>query len=283
VPDASTGGLSNVLVWVGKNRDLQLERAHSWTAGLELEPQSISGLGTALTYFDTHFSNRLSSPVFTNDLLSNSGLAPLVTRDPTAAYREDVCSRAPISSGLFSCTTTPVAAIADLRTRNDALVRTRGLDLIAKYLQPTHFGQFTFSFNGTYIIDFEEAKASYLPLQEHVSTPSYPVDLRMRGSAGFQRGAFNVTTFVNFLDDYEDTASLPNRHVSSWTTFDMTMAYTFGERTPTSAGNTTLILGAENLMDRQPPFLNNVVGIGYDQENGDLTGRVVSLTIQTKW
>jgi hypothetical protein len=28
-----------------------------------------------------------------------------------------------------------------------------------------------------------------------------------------------------------------------------------------------------------PPFLNNSVGVGYDQENGDLTGRMARLTV----
>ncbi len=76
---------------------------------------------------------------------------------------------------------------------------------------------------------------------------------------------------------------MPARNVSSWTTFDLNLAYTFGATPGSEAGKTTLTLGADNLFNRDPPFLNNPVGVGYDQENGDLTGRVVSLTIQRKW
>jgi outer membrane receptor protein involved in Fe transport len=283
LPDPQAGGLSSVLVWRGKNRDLQLEKAHSWTAGVEFEPLTIPTLATALTYFDIRFSNRLNSPEFSTDLLSSPALAPLVTRDPTAEFRADVCARAPISSGLFSCFTTPVVAIVDLRTRNDAFVRTRGFDLITRYRRDTLYGRLSFGFSGTYIIDFAEAKSSSLPLADRVSTPNYPVNFRVRVSAGWQRGPFNFNAFLNFLNDYEDAASVPARHVSSWTTVDLKLAYSFGAVATSEPGKTTLSLGADNLFNRSPPFLNNPVGVGYDQENGDLMGRVVSLTVRRKW
>jgi hypothetical protein len=250
---------------------------------VEFEPMSVPALGTALTYFDTRFSNRLNSPELSANLLSNPNLAPLVTRDPSAEYRADVCARAPLSSGLFSCLTTPVVAIADLRTRNDAFVRTRGFDLLARYVQDTQLGRLSFGLNGTYIIDFAEMKSTGLPLVDRVSTPNYPVNLKIRGSAGWQRGPFNFTAFANYLNDYEDTASTQRRPVSSWTTFDLNLGYTFGAVAEPDTGKTTLKLGVDNLFNRDPPFLNNPIGMGYDQENGDLTGRIVSLTLQQKW
>ncbi len=44
-----------------------------------------------------------------------------------------------------------------------------------------------------------------------------------------------------------------------------------------------LALNIQNLADRTSPFVNNALGIGYDPENGDLTGRLVSLTLRKRW
>src|SRR5262249_54465474 len=106
----------------------------------------------------------------------------------------------------------------------------------------------------------------------------------MRGSARWQLAGFDVSASVNFLNRYRDVVSDPQRRVASWTTLDLHAGYTFGSIGTGWLSNTTLALGAENLLDKNPPFLNNsAVGIGYDQENGDLTGRVVSLSVRTKW
>jgi outer membrane receptor protein involved in Fe transport len=54
--------------------------------------------------------------------------------------------------------------------------------------------------------------------------------------------------------------------------------------TPGWLGNTQFALNAQNLFNVNPPFLNNnAVGIGYDQENADLYGRMVSFEIRKRW
>jgi outer membrane receptor protein involved in Fe transport len=117
-----------------------------------------------------------------------------------------------------------------------------------------------------------------------VSTETYPIDLKMRGAARWEYAGFDVGTYVNFLNHYRDTASDPQRPVASWMTLDLHAAYTFSSANGGWLGDTTFALGAENLFDKEPPFLNNgVMGIGYDQENGDLIGRTVSFSVRKKW
>jgi outer membrane receptor protein involved in Fe transport len=285
--DPTTGGFSNVMIWAGKNRDLHEETASSWTAGLEFEPPGLSGIGLAMTYFDTNFTERLSQPTLSADLLTNPALAGLITRDPSAEYRADVCSRAPIAGSTGDCLTTPITAIADLRTRNSTYVRTRGVDVLGRLTRDSRFGQFSFGVNGTYIFEFTESSGPGLASFDRVSTPYYPVDLRLRGTAGWARGGLSLTASANFLNHYQDTLSTPERRVGSWTTIGLHGSYTLGADRG-FLGDTTLSLGVENLLNENPPFLNNSgtgqnIGIGYDQENGDLTGRVVSFTVRKKW
>ncbi|MEJ1961527.1 MAG: TonB-dependent receptor [Gammaproteobacteria bacterium] len=282
--DPVTGGNSMVLIWAGNNRDLREENARSWTAGIEIEPPQHQGTALAVTYFSTVFSDRLNQPDFTADLLSNPADSALITRDPSSEYRADVCSRAPqTGSAVGNCLTTPISAIVDLRLRNDAIVHTRGFDVLARYAKQTSLGRFSLSLNGTYILDFAEARAAGLPLADRVSTPSYPIDIKVRGGLRWQLGGFDVSANVSYLNGYDDTASAPARHVKPWTTVDLRGAYTLDAPAQSWLGNTTLSLGIDNAFDSDPPFVNNAVGIGYDQENGDLIGRTLSFSVRKKW
>jgi outer membrane receptor protein involved in Fe transport len=114
------------------------------------------------------------------------------------------------------------------------------------------------------------------------NTQNNPLAVHLRGSVGWQSSGWGVFSFVNFSGSYRDRQTQPARGVSSWTTLDLQLRYEFpGDSSPVRG--TSLILEAQNVFDRYPPFLNNPLGIGYDQENGDLSGRVLSLTVRKKW
>ena len=158
------------------------------------------------------------------------------------------------------------------------------MDLLARYDLLTRAGRFNFALNGTYISNFAEAKAANLSLVNAVSTQNHPLNLKVRGSVRWRLGAFDVSGYVNYFNHYTDETILPARHVSSWSTVDLHAAYTLRPDARGWLSETTFALGADNLFDRDPPFLNNgLAGIGYDQENGDLTGRMVNFTVRTKW
>jgi iron complex outermembrane receptor protein len=178
----------------------------------------------------------------------------------------------------------PVSAIIDLRLRNDAIVNTQGVDVLARYDLPTSVGRFNFSLNGTYLTNFEEAKTAHQPLVDTVGTQNHPLKLRMRGAVRWRFGAFDLSGYLNYYNDYVDTTVTPARNVSSWRTVDLHAAYTLKPHDAGWLGDTTFALGADNIFDRDPPFLNNAAAaIGYDQENGDLTGRMVSFTVRKQW
>jgi len=112
-------------------------------------------------------------------------------------------------------------------------------------------------------------------------TQNHPIDLKLRSLLRWQIGALVFFGALNYLNGYQDVVSAPMRRVGSWTTVDVHVAYTVPSQT---LGATTLALGADNFLDRDPPFLNNsAAAIGFNQENGDLTGRMVSLSLRTRW
>lgn len=286
LPHPDTGAPTMTLLWGGKNRDLQAARARSWTTGFELASGSLPGAALAMTYFDIRLRGRIGEPpVITVNPLTDPLFAQRVQWNPSDEYRAEVCARAPQAGNASRtpCIGVPVAAVIDLRPRNDAITETRGLDLLAKYERDTYLGRLSLALNGTYILEFSEAKAAWQPTVNVVSTPNNPLNLRLRTMARWERGPINVAGAVNYANSYLDTVSVPRRHVTSWTTVDLRAAYQLGDGAPGPFGDMRLSLGMENLLDERPPFLNNSAGIGYDPENADLMGRVISVNVQKKW
>jgi outer membrane receptor protein involved in Fe transport len=282
-PGAPTGQ-SLILVESGKNAHLREERARSFTAGLDLDIPLVPGLSTAFTYFRTKFTDRMNQPLASSSLLSDPSNADIITRTPTAAEQAAFCQTAPpINVTPATCLSLPVDALVDLRVRNSALMRTDGIDLLAEYMRPFAPGSLTFRLDGTYILSFAESSVRELPLTEKVSTQNNPIDLRLRAAATWQSGSWRTSALLTYFDDYQDIASVPNRRVDSWTTVDLNLAYTLDKARGPAFGGLTIALNAENVFDQNPPFLNNQIGIGYDQENGDLTGRIVSLSVRKDW
>jgi iron complex outermembrane recepter protein len=88
---------------------------------------------------------------------------------------------------------------------------------------------------------------------------------------------------VNYDNHYRDIASVPNRAVNSWTTMDLQLSYSTRADARDWLGDMRFTLSAQNVFNTLPPFLNNAVGVGYDQENADLSGRTVSLDVRKQW
>jgi iron complex outermembrane receptor protein len=106
----------------------------------------------------------------------------------------------------------------------------------------------------------------------------------LRGSFDLQRGPVRAAALVNFFNNYRDITSTPARDISSWTTVDLSLSYLIDRNAGGPFSDTTFSLSAQNVFDRDPPFLNNSIArIGYDQENGDLTGRIVSISVRKNW
>jgi iron complex outermembrane recepter protein len=269
------------LILSGGNSDLREERATSWTFGAEFRPESLPDFSLALTYFGVKFRDRIRALGPTEfDFLNDPRWAEWVTLNPTPAQISDFCSRGAFALlALGPCGGTPVAALVDLRLHNGAYMRTNGVDVFANYKLSTGIGEFKFKLLGTYVLDYSEAPLDSFPVESYLSTQNNPVQLRLHGATTWKRGPFAVTGLANYTDSYTDTWSVPKRHVNSWTTFDLNLAYQFGDQ----ESGTRVSMNVENLFNQMPPFLNNSVGVGYDAANADLRGRIVSFRIRRNW
>lgn len=281
-PQSPGGGPTPMLLWIGKNADLDEETATSWTVGIDLRPRAVPDLSVGFTYFDIEFNDRVQEIASAFPDLSDPRLAEFIDRNPTAAEREEVCSRSTFFGSPADCLAAPIGAILDLRIQNIAVNRTRGLDVLGKYEFANALGEFSLDVTGTWLFEFSQALARSGVAIDLLDTQNNPLDLRVRSSLSWRRLGMGATLAVNYADSYRDVASQPERGVGSWTTYDLQLRYDWDERSDW-LNDSTVSLSIHNLFDKDPPFLNNQLGIGYDQENADLGGRFVRLHLRKRW
>ena len=278
-------GTTNALLWSGNNASVKPERAQSWTAGLDMAPPTLPGLTLDLTWFRTVFRDRIQITPYSPGALEDPTYVPIITRNPTAAQIAYICNHALFGQGTVDqCMNASVGAIVDLRVHNLARAVTDGIDFNADYEHPAPRGKLNFALSGTWLRDFSQAQAPGMPLTSLLSTQNEPINLRFRATAGWQYRGWGTLVAANFTNSYRDTVSNPQRGVASWTTIDLQLRYDFPDAARYGLRGTRIELNARNVFNVDPPFLNNqAAAIGYDQENADPYGRLLSLQLSKKW
>jgi len=284
ISPSAPGGSILALTWSGQNAALREERARSWTAGFDFTPPRFQGLTLAATWFDIGFADRIQDTLYSPDALTNPRYASLVITSPDSTLVNRICTHT-ILLGLTpaQCIALGSGTILDLRTHNVETLRTRGIDFAARYEHEQGLGKWRLGVEGTYLLDYSVAEAKAAPL-ELLNTQNNPINLRLRGTLGWGGRRFGWDAALNYTNSYRDTASHPNMPVAAWTTIDAQVHYEVGRNEGGWLDGVRLELNATNLFNRAPPFLNNQIALlGYDQENADPYGRLLSVQIRKNW
>jgi outer membrane receptor protein involved in Fe transport len=283
-PRSPTGQTLALQLW-GPLPDLKPETARAWNAGVDLTPPAIQNLSVSLTYFDIDYRGKIQPPNPDPDLFltQEARLASLITRNPTRAQIDAVCTKPSLSGE--DCNQ-PIAVIIDGRFRNIASLKTRGVDVVLDYFLNTARGKVTFSLNGTYTIDQRQQITPTAPVFDLVDAVGNPPSLRLVGSLSWSRRGWTVQSTVNYTGAYRDPGSVTLRSVDSWTTVDVNIGYRVDGGSSWLA-NTQSNLGINNALDQRPPFVNQFDltsgTLGYDPANASLLGRQVSLQVVKRW
>jgi len=281
----SPTGYSRALQLFGPLKDLQPETARAWTVGVDFAPPEAQNYSLSLSYFDIDYRGKIHNPgpyaaVF---LTREAEFASLITRNPTQAQIDAVCTKTPLYGG--DCNQ-PIAAILDNRFRNLAGLDTRGVDAALDYFFDSSIGKWSLGVNGTYTLDFKQQITSTAPVFDLVDTVGNPLQLRLVGHLSWSLKRWTAQTIVNYTGSYRDPGSVPARRVDSWTTVDFNVGYRVDGGLGALA-NTQINLGINNALDQRPPFVNQFSfdsgAFGYDPANASLLGRQVSLQVVKRW
>jgi len=284
----SPSGRSYTLVLQGGNPDLKEERAITWTAGLDLAPQALPGFQLSVTGYSIDYKDQVIQPGLSNPfsiLLHEDQWAAVITRNPSQAQIDAICSSPQFFGNPARCRTTPPTVLLDGRKHNLASTQVTGLDFTLNQALDTNYGHFKAGVDGAYVFHFDRAFTNTAPVANITNTVNNPLKLRLRGTLdwrqyGEQQSGFGATLTVSYAGSYQDQDSPIQHSVSAWTTFDLGLSYrTEGRGSWTD--DTQLMLNVVNVTNEDPPFVDREWG--YDVFNAQPLGRVISATLSKHW
>jgi outer membrane receptor protein involved in Fe transport len=288
LPDPTApGGTSNVLIMRGSDPNLRPERATTWTLGGDLKPSFLPGFRAGVTWFNVNYRDRIGSVASSlfSYLVNRDIYAPILTFNPSPARVAELFASPYYLDFSGLPPTAPILAIADARTRNLSVVKQSGLDVDLEYGFDLGGGRAELGAVATYIFHINQQLTETSAPINVVNTVGNPIDLRIRGRAGWSNGGFGVTVFANYADGYVNKTTSPAQRVSSWTTFDLNIGYSF-QRESGPLHGLRVSLTANNILDSDPPFVTYLVGTlttGFDGENASPLGRFVALQVTKSW
>jgi iron complex outermembrane receptor protein len=278
----------------GSNPGVHPERSRTWTIGGDFQPIGVPGLSASLNYYSIRFSDRIALPSPIITVVGDPAFESIVTRDPADDLVRQLIAGAQVfldfsGPGFTNGHAAPadVSVIVDGRVNNTAVTTTNGLDFNLSYNFSAGKSRFLVSANANYIFAFTDRLTRTSPPVDALDSPYRPLDFRVRGQLGWSRGGWASNLFLNYADSYRDTRGGRNLPISSFTTLDLSIAYTTGEQAPRWLRGTRIALSAENLLDVRPPRLladpGSTTGLGYDSVNATARGRFVSIQLRKSW
>lgn len=213
------------------NPDLGPEESTSYNLGIIYEISE--NMDFSLDYYSYDIENIIDSD--TQFVFTNFGADPsVVQRIPTAD---------PADPGEVVRVFDSFQNIGDLETS--------GLDLDIGYRMETEAGDFRFGYVMNYVLNFEEFRpdadgGKRLALQEgEFEQP----EVRFTASVDWSKDDFNASVALNYIGEFDGDADagFGDKTVDAFTTVDFVANYHGIE-------NTTLTLGATNLLNEEPPF-----------------------------
>ena len=270
----------------GGNPDLKPETADSWTVGFDWKPDGIPGLALSATGFDVRFKNHIEKPVSANqaNALQDPTLSAFVRRISPSTSAADLAliQRLLADPALSNATGTFPAeqygAILDNRYVNSATLHVRGIDVSARYRFDLGQDTIALAANATYMLSFDQRLTPTSAVVERVNRINFPTRLRGRATADWTRGALTLGAAFNYVSRYRDDLGV---RIDAQPTFDLQARVAPPKRGPLAG--VAVLLNVRNVFDRNPPFYNNSLGIGYDGASGEPVGRYVSLQLTRAW
>ncbi len=250
----------------GGNPALKPEKSKSESIGVVIEPNKDYSFGTDIFYVQVKDTIRtgLSTATILSDPVRYANLITRGAPDGNASGAGPILG---ISQALTNLGKTNVSGVdVDWLGR---VYNTPG-DKVTLRLDGTYFTRY----------DTQNLDGSYTKAINNPATSGLGIGVVLRwrhvASVSWDHGPFAATFQHNYQVGYADLntslqpASVPTRHVGSYTTLDTQVAYN-------GIKNAKFAIGVKNLADRDPPYTNYGAGFvgGYDLSYADVRGRFV--------
>lgn len=241
----------------GGNSSLHPTEGEAIDVGLTYQPNP--AWNASLKYWDTRMSDRISPVLFSDLINAPSDVGDLITRDP-------------VTGQLLSLNTSQA---------NFGAAKARGFDGSVEYEFKAGRTRITPGIDLTHTMSFQyrdlpEANSRVLNRAGIASLYGTIPSWRAVGSLTFERGRLSAALFARYYTPYRDDSivegAVVNREISAKPLWDFRITADIGDRF-------TVSLGANNVLDEQPPYAPIGDVDGFDSSQGDLIGREVFLDI----
>jgi len=250
----------DTVVLYGGNRNLQPEKARTYSLGADLHPTFAPNLHASATFYDIHYTNVIGTPAGTI-AFTDPTFSSVIDRNPSAAQLSSLLALAvPVN---FAAGSLPaIGNLLDFREGNFGVRDTNGIDFNISYRQPTRFGAVFAGVAGNHILKFKTRLSATSPAsnQLDLGLPKTTV----RGTLGAQIGPVGLVTFVNYRAGVTNLYATPTGTATykagNYTTVDLRVSVKLPD-----AGffkGTELAWEVNDLFDRTPPFFPATDGIG---------------------
>jgi iron complex outermembrane receptor protein len=279
-------GKVQVLTLSGGNPNLVPETATSWTYGVDWRPSRWPALVARLNGFDIQYRNRIDRPVSANlaNALQDPTLARFVTRiSPTTNPADLALIKALLASpalNTLSGVFPPEAfgAVVDNRYVNTSKLHVQGLDFTGGYGFDVGGDRVSLAANATYMFTYDLQSTPVSPRINRVNTVNFPERFHSRITADWTRDRLTLGGAFNYAGAYRDALGV---RIGDQPTVDLQARLAPAQSGPLRG--VSILLNVRNVFDRDPPFYNNPVGIGFDAANADPVGRFVALQLTRAW
>lgn len=274
---------ATVLVSGGGNRDLQPERANTWSASLAFHPQAFPGLAAELTWFDVDYSGRVVEPVNFALGIADPSNAEWVNFAPTSRDQDAFIEAADVFLNRTAEPYDPARVVAIIRSEfiNATKQRVRGLDVSASYRKAVGSGQLSVRGSTSWLDSVQQTTSG--DGFDLAGTLFNPPKISARLGTVWTTGKFDASAFANYKAGVRN--GIHDEKTASFTTVDSTLRYAFEAETRGWSG-VEVALSVQNLFNRAPPTHTPITAFAvppYDSTNYSAVGRFFSLSISKQW
>jgi outer membrane receptor protein involved in Fe transport len=255
----NTGGAVN---W-GGTIELEPEEADVLTVGMVYTPDFIENLSFSVDYWEIQLDNALST-VGTQSALTGCF--------ESGEYCDRIKRFAPDSPAYGGITSVDDYAV------NVGGIDTSGVDFDIRYTMDSDFGEWRFSLDGTYLLEYDKHLASQTI--DHVGRfevnhDGHFAELKTNFTIGWSMDEWDATLTTRYIDGVTETENgwwtdPFERSVESNVVVDVQGSYLVTD-------HLTVTAGVDNLFDEQPPFVYSAFGANTDVSTYDIIGRYMYL------
>ncbi|NML91204.1 TonB-dependent receptor [Sphingobium sp. TB-6] len=274
----------NVLQISGGSKELEPEKATTFTLTAELKPQIVPGLRLEASYFDVRYKNRVVRPIADSSQAFKAEYADLILLNPT--LEQVLAATAALPLGVQNQTTgaydpANLAAIIFNQLQNAARQHIEGVDVSASYEFSGGGNQFNLEASASYLKS-DQRLSDGQPAIVRAGTIFNPPHWRGRASAGWRRGSIGATLAYNYIGGTDDNRSTMTYKVAGFHSADATVSWQ-----PEGSGlwsGWSFLLSGQNILNEKPSTIrSSATNPTYDATNYSSVGRLISFTVSKAW